>query len=43
MLREFEFEFGRQGMPVPDYTNLVVGPTQPAWIKYKRRDVPLDA
>jgi sterol 14-demethylase len=43
LLREFEFEFGAQGFPAPDYTNLVVGPHQPALLKYKRRAVPFDA
>eukprot|EP01114_Cavostelium_apophysatum_P023345 TRINITY_DN875_c0_g1_i1.p1 TRINITY_DN875_c0_g1~~TRINITY_DN875_c0_g1_i1.p1 ORF type:complete len:477 (+),score=117.65 TRINITY_DN875_c0_g1_i1:91-1521(+) len=40
LLRNFEFEFGN-GMPVPDYANLVVGPTQPCKLRYKRRAVPL--
>jgi len=42
LLREYEFEFGKQGFPNPDYTSLVVGPRQPALIKYKKRAVPLD-
>jgi len=42
LLRNFEFEFGPNGMPLPDYTTMVVGPKQPEdIIKYKRRPVPL--
>jgi cytochrome P450 len=41
LLRNFEFEVPGNTMPVPDYTNLVVGPTQPALIRYKRRATPL--
>lgn len=40
ILRTYELEFGN-GMPVPDYNNLVVGPLQPCLIKYKKRAVPL--
>jgi len=41
LLRTFDLEMGKNGMPVPDYQNMVVGPTQPALIKYKRKEVPL--
>jgi len=41
ILRTYELEMGEGGMPVPDYQNMVVGPTQPAFIKYKKRTVPL--
>jgi len=41
LLRTFDLEIGDQGMPVPDYTNMVVGPTQPCWIKYNLKDVPI--
>jgi len=40
LLRSFEFEVPGK-MPVPDYTNLVVGPAQPSLIRYKRRSNPL--
>jgi len=41
LLRNFEFEAVGK-FPVPDYTNLVVGPAHPAMMRYKRRAVPLD-
>jgi len=41
LLRNYDLDFGNQGFPMPDYTNLVVGPTQPCLVKYKKRDVPL--
>lgn len=37
LLREFEFEIPGGKMPPVDYTNLVVGPKQPATIRYKRK------
>lgn len=39
LLREFDLEVPGGKMPVPDYTNLVVGPKQPALIRYKRKQV----
>jgi len=41
ILRTFELEMGVQGMPVPDYESMVVGPKHPCIIKYRRREVPL--
>jgi len=41
ILRTFELEMGDQGMPLPDYNTMVVGPAHPCMIKYRRRDVPL--
>jgi len=41
ILRTFELEMGDQGMPLPDYNTMVVGPEHPCMIKYRRRDVPL--
>jgi len=37
LLRNFEFEIPDGKLPVPDYTNLVIGPKQPALIRYRRR------
>jgi len=37
LLRNFEFEIPGGKVPVPDYTNLVVGPKQPALVRYKRK------
>jgi len=37
LLREFEFEIPSGKMPLPDYTNLVVGPFVPATIRYRRK------
>jgi len=41
LLRNFELSMGDQGMPVPDYATMVVGPAQPCNIRYKKREVPL--
>jgi len=39
LLRSFEFAIGSGGFPTPDYQNLVVGPKQPCYMKYKKRQV----
>jgi len=37
LLREFELEIPNGQMPPIDYTNLVVGPKQPAFMRYRRK------
>jgi len=41
LLRTFEFELPGDKFPIPDYTNLVVGPEQPAKLRYRKRTTPL--
>lgn len=40
LLRNYDMELVGK-FPVPDYTNLVVGPVQPTYVRYKKKAVPL--
>jgi len=39
LLRTFELE--ARDLPAPDYTTMIVGPTMPCYLTFKKRPVPL--